>query len=340
MKRAGLKILLATAVILILSCHRGSDRADHSGSATEVHIKRLEKDLFSADPFKIPLTADSLKAEYGRFLQYFSYVINIGEVGDSAWKEGLLRFCTDRQNNEVYLKTVEVFPDVKKIEKELSAAFRNFRRCFPGKPVPAIYTCISGFNNSIITGDSTLGISLDRYLGKDCKYYPQLGIYKYQAAKMTPEYIVTDCIYGLAASEWDYNTAGYSPDNVLSAIIHEGKLLWVVKRVLSHKPDEIIFGFTGPQMKFCRSNEGAMWEYFIENNLLFSTDMLTRKKLIGEAPFTSYFSKESPGRAAACIGYRIIESYMKHNRKTTPEELMRINDPQEILSKARYSPVP
>ena len=39
---------------------------------------------------------------------------------------------------------------------------------------PEIFTCITGFNNSIITGDSVLGISLDRYLGADCEYYPGL----------------------------------------------------------------------------------------------------------------------------------------------------------------------
>ena len=59
----------------------------------------------------------------------------------------------------------------------------------------SVFTCITGFNNSIITGDSVLGISLDRYLGADCEYYPRLDIYKYIAARMTPENIVPDCMY-------------------------------------------------------------------------------------------------------------------------------------------------
>ena len=72
----------------------------------------------------------------------------------------------------------------------------------------------------------------------------------------------------------------------------------------------LIFGFTTDQMKFCRNNESQMWQYLIENNLLFSTDQFIIRKLTGEAPFTQYFSNESPGRAAVWLGFRIVESYM------------------------------
>lgn len=323
---------------LLNSCKRSRYHPDISGIEVKVSIKRLEKDLFSYDPVKLPDTVNYIIRNYGSFLQYFSYVINIGKVGDTSWSGGLLKFCTDRLNNEVYENTIQVFPDLNWLEKELSTAFKHYRYYFPARPVPEIYTCITGFNNSIITGDSVLGIGLDRYLGSDCRFYPRLGIYRYQMAKMTPDYIVTDCMYAWAASEWDYNTSGYNPDNALSAIIHEGKLMYFVKCMVPRKPDSVIFGFNESQMRFCTENEGAMWQYLIENDLLFNTDMFTRKKLVGEAPFTSYFSQESPGRAAVWIGFRIVESYMIQNRGTDLEMLMNINDPQEILAKARYSP--
>ncbi|MGQ9619361.1 MAG: gliding motility lipoprotein GldB [Bacteroidales bacterium] len=332
-------ILIALMLsVAFFSCRRNQYKVNISGIEVEIRIKRLERALFSIDPLKISDSVESWKTKYGNFLKYFSYVINIGEMDDSLWLDGLVRFCTDRFNNEVYEKIRQVFPDLKWLEKDISGAFRFYRYYFPTKPVPAVYSCITGFNNSIITGDSTLGISLDMYLGSDCRYYPSLGIYNYQAAKMTPSNIITDCMYSWASSEWDYDIMGYKTDNVLSVMIHEGKLLYFVKCMLPNKPDETIFGFTADQLKFCINNEGRMWQYLIENNLLFSTDILTRKKLVGEAPFTTYFSKESPGRAAAWIGFRIVESYMRYNRNTRLEELMNLTDPQEILGSARYSP--
>jgi len=331
-------IFVTVLVSLLSSCKNNQYRVNISGIKAEIKIKRLEQDIFAVDPLKLPDTIEFIKKKYGKFLQYFSYVINIGEIGDSVWLDGLIRFCTDRLNNEVYQKTMQVFPDLKWLEDGLSEAFRHYLYYFPAAPLPEVFTCITGFNNSIITGDSTLGIGLDRYLGNDCKYYPQLGIYNYQAAKMTPEYIITDCMYGWASSEWDYNVVGYNPDNVLSAIIHEGKLFYFVKCMLPEIDDRVIFGFNPAQMKFCIENEGMMWQYMIENNLLFSTDLFTKRKLIGEAPFTSYFSKESPGRAAAWIGFRIVESYMKNSRNTSLKDLMSLKDPQDMLGKARYSP--
>ena len=108
--------------------------------------------------------------------------------------------------------------------------------------------------------------------------------------------------------------------------------------MLPETSDELIFGFTPDQMKFCRNNEGQMWQYLIENNLLFSTDKFTIRKLTGEAPFTSFFSKESPGRAAVWMGFRIIESYMMKTRGIKMEEMINDTNVQGILEKAKYSP--
>jgi hypothetical protein len=134
------------------------------------------------------------------------------------------------------------------------------------KQVPQVFTCITGFNASILTlsGEPLLGISLDKYLGADCEYYPGLGIYQYMAARMSREIIVPDCIYGWAASVWDREAMGYGADNVLAEIIHEGKLRYIMRCMLPELPDELIFGFTPAQMNFCRNNEDQMWQYLVE----------------------------------------------------------------------------
>jgi hypothetical protein len=130
----------------------------------------------------------------------------------------------------------------------------------------------------------------------------------------------------------------YSADNVLSEMIHEGKLKYFEKCMLPDNNDEIIFGFTSDQMKFCRNNESQMWQYMIENDLVFKTDQFIIRKLIGDGPFTSYFTNESPGRAAVWIGFRIVESYMNRNRGTSLESLMNDINIQQILEKAKYDP--
>jgi len=332
----GLVIILS--VFLFFSCKRDQYKVNISSVKADLEIKRLEKDLFSINPEDIPAAVPGLIDKYGRSLQLFSYVINTGDINEPSFGDFLVRFCTDKQNNDVYELTNKTFPDIGEIEKELEGAFRHYLYYFPDKSLPAVFTCITGFNSSIITGDSVLGIGLDRYLGADCSYYPRLEIYKYIAARMTPENVVPDCVYGWGASEWDFAALGYPADNVLSEMIHYGKLKYFEKCMLPEMKDELIFGFTSDQMKFCINNENRMWLYLIEHDMLFKTDQLTIRKLTGEAPFTSYFTNESPGRAAVWLGFRIVESYMIKNSETGMSELMKDTDVQKILEKSKYSP--
>jgi hypothetical protein len=320
------------------SCKKNHYKVNTRSISVNIKIERLEKDLFSLDPGQVIPALPALKKKYGGFLQLFSLVINTGDVNEESFGDFLLRFCSDKQNNEVYSLTMKKFPDLRLVEAGLEDAFRHYLYYFPERKVPSVYSCITGFNNSIITGDSILGIGLDRYLGADCEFYPRLNIYKYLAARMTPENIVPDCIYGWAASEWDFSVLKYPADNVLAEIIHDGKLKYFEKCMLPETSDELLFGFTPDQMKFCRNNESQMWQYLIENNLLFSSDQFEIRKLTGEAPFTGYFSKESPGRAAVWLGFRIVESYMMRNPEMKIQDLINKTDVQEILEKAKYSP--
>jgi len=334
-------ILLFVSILVfsvVISCKRDHYKVDVSSVDLTLKIERLEKDLFSIDPAEIESAVPALRNKYKGFLQLFSYVINTGNISDSTFGELLTRFCTDKQNNDVYKLTIQLYPELFNIEQELQEAFRHYLYYFPQKNVPSVFTCITGFNSSIITGDSVLGIGLDRYLGSDCEYYPRLGVYNYIAERMTPANIVPDCMFAWGSSEWDIESLDYPADNVIANIIHFGKIKYFEKCMLPEEKDENIFGFTADQMNFCRNNESQMWQYLIENDLLFVTDQFIIQKLTGEAPFTSYFTSESPGRAAVWLGFRIVESYIMKNPEVKIVDLMPENDVQKILEGSKYNP--
>jgi len=320
------------------SCRRNQYKFNMSSVTVDIEVKRLEKDLFEIDPTMIDSSLVALKNKYGDFLQFFSYVIKTGDINDTLFGDYLVSFCTDRQNNEVYASVNQAYPDVRFIEEELEKAFSHYIYYFPEESVPGVFTCITGFNRSIITADSVLGIGLDRYLGRDCEYYPALEIYGYLAARMNSWNIVPDCMYAWGTKLWNFEEMDYPVDNVLSEMIHEGKLRYFEKCMIPEINDTLLFGFTGDQMKFCRNNENQMWMHLIENDLLFSTDKFVIRKLTGEAPFTTYFTNESPGQAAVWQGFRIIESFMSKNKNVSLAEMMSNTDVQSILDGAKYKP--
>jgi hypothetical protein len=267
-----------------------------------------------------------------------SYLINIGNIDDPGWSEGLMNFITSRQNVEVYRSTAEIYEDIREIEEEMEVAWKHYRYYFPDADIPEIYTCISGFNSSYIIGNEVIGISLDRYLGRDSEYYPMLGIYNYQTLWMIREKIVSDCMYAWASSTWINEDNEDKSTDVMNAMIHEGRLLYFTKCMLPDEEDTLLFRFTEMQMQFVVNNEQQIWEYLVEHDMLFSTDPLLLKKLTGDAPFTSYFTSESPGRAANWIGYRIVESFMRKNPDVSLSDLMKEDKLPSILERSKYSP--
>jgi len=325
-------------LMVVTSCHRDPYRVNLSGIEIDLSVRDLGRDIFETPPNEMAARADWLKLEYGNALKTYSTVIGLGDPSDDRWNSAFILFATDMRNLDLWDEVKRVWPDNGQLGKDLENAFRHYRYFFPDRSIPEVITCISVFNNSIIVDDSLLMISLDRYLGADSEYYPSLGIFSYQARKMTPAYAASDCIYAWASTEWDYNSAGYGTRTLLSTMLHEAKLVYFTKRMMPSIADTVLHGFTGSQLEFCESGEKEIWEYLVSKDILFSTDGFLIRKFTGEAPHTSYFTEESPGRAVVWTGFRIIERYMKNNPSVTLEELMALTDLQVIMTGARYNP--
>jgi len=300
-----------------------------------ITIERLEHSLFSIPIDSVAEFIPRLEQQYGELFDlYTNRIIRIGLSSNPSFPEELTRFLTDSTMNIVYRRVMEVFPDLKDLERDLGRAFYNFRREFPDRVVPRVYTLMSGFNRKMITSDTILAISLDKYLGRDEEMYFLLGTHRYLRQTMDRKYLAVDCMRAWIYTEFPFENV---TENVLNNILYEGKVMYAVHRLLPKTPDSILFGFTPEQMRWCQNNKARMWTALVENRLLFSTDFMTISRLIDPAPFTGTFSNESPGRAAVWLGYRIIASYMRRNNVTL-EELLLDNDYQQILNRARFRP--
>jgi hypothetical protein len=330
-------LLIMTLMLFLTSgCNKNPYKADIRSEDLQIKIKRFEIDLFNTDLDSIEASIPKFYKEYSNFFDLFNYkIINIGGAGQKTYPEYLKIFLTDYLNNEVYKKTMETFPDLSDLERKLTFAFRYYHHYFPEKPVPEIISYISRFNQSVVTAEGIIGIGLDKYLGRDCEYYRQLGLNQYFILNMYRDKIPSDCMTAWALSEYGYND---STDNLMSNMVYNGQIMFWVKSMLPDEPDSLIMGFTADQMKFCRNNEAGMWEYLVENKLLFETNRTIIRKFTGVGPFTKDFSGESPARAAVWLGWRIVEAYARNNRSLSLSKIMEEQDYQKILTLSRYNP--
>ena len=102
----------------------------------------------------------------------------------------------------------------------------------PNIEIPRIYAQISALDQSIVVGNGTVGISLDKYLGEDfplyLKYYTPL-----QRQQMTRDHIVSDCLSFYLMSIYQLKDFDKRPQ--LERDLHIGKIHWVINQALGHR---------------------------------------------------------------------------------------------------------
>ena len=340
MKKNKYRAVLPIALLLTMLFSTCDNRSDRNASKNnyQVELVRFEQELFSIDIYSLTDSALQFVYKYPEFTALFtSRIIEVGDTAAPLFGQKLSKFVTDQNIYSFNKRVNEVFPDFESQIDIISRGLENYQKQFPENEIPTIYTYVSGLNQSIVVAENILGISLDKYLGKDEILYNSVypPIPDYLRRTMQPEYIASDAIRAWVVTDIDFIP---ERDNFLAKVLNEARAVYITKQLLPELSDSLLWGFTQKELNFCSRNESEMWKYLIEKKLLFSTDNFRISKFVDPGPFTKEFTRESPARAAVWIGYRIIDKYMSRSKKMTLSELAASNDFQFILNESRYNP--
>lgn len=320
-------ILPLICLIILTACSRKSE--------IPAILTRFEQDLFSKDTLLTDRDLSLLKDKHAGFLPLFTeHVIGIGKLEDPNIHIYLNQFINDPVIRDVFTETQKVFPDFSDQGQVISQALENFHDLVDLPGEVQINTFVSGFNQSFVTLPSHLSIGIDNYLGKDCLFYRQLRLPAYIIEKMNPEQVVADAVVAWISSEM---TPQESDPTLLDKMIHEGLIMYTAVSVLPKKEKLNVMKYSKDQWDWCLENEKAIWQYMVENELLFSTDMMLIRRLTGEAPFTREFGSDSPPRVGSWMGYRIVERMMSRTKSPLKDIFLSPN-PKNILALSAYRP--
>jgi gliding motility-associated lipoprotein GldB len=329
---------LFISTLILSSCQRESNTPDVSAVPVNLSVLRFEQDLFNSDPDSMAQLVARLKNKYGNFFDLFAFqVTSLGHRDSVLMNQHFQSFVTDTNFRTIYTDCQQRFGDFAKYQEELSTAFRYYRYYLPKQSVPRIITLISAFSYPVICDSTSLGISLDMYMGQDYKYYSTLepALPNYLRSRMRPEYLVSDAMKGWAMSDFESDEPG---GRLLDKMVSQGRILYFLDHVLPQTPDTIKTGYSRDQLRWCEANEKQIWAFLVDNKLLFSIDPNILSKYVNEGPTTNGFPKESPGNIGQFIGWRIVKSYMKNNPAVKISELMDDKDLQRIFNSSRYKP--
>ena len=245
----------------------------------------------------------------------------------------------DANEAKIYKEAIAKI-DVAKLNKDLSGLFSHIHHYFPEFVAPKVYlysSALQGIMEPIFykPEENMLFIDISAFMGENNPNYQGLELYFQKS--MNPQNIVPKVSEVFAQS--------FVPRNIenqkfIDELIYHGKIVTLQDAFLPSFPDYLKMNYTQKQHEWAVENEVNIWNYFVENDLLFSDDNRLDERFLAKAPFSKFYTeidpKSSP-RVGAFIGWQICRQYLEKNPEVTLQKFFKM-DAQEIFNQSKYKP--
>ena len=324
--------------LFLNSCNTKIVAPDVSSIKVHTKLMRFDKDFFAMDVNNFNTSLDSLQNKYPEFLDEFLYqMLNCNRDSDSIEKQ--VRLFVENYK-PIYDASQAKFSSFKMQQDEIENALKYVHYYFPKYSLPqSIITYVAPIESfaSVLT-ENSICVGLQLYLGDTSIFYNNDYINEiypqYQQYKFKQEYIVVNSIKNICN---DIYPRSNKNEPLIYQMIEAGKLLYMLDKFLPYTADSLKTGYTQYQLNGCFENEGMIWNYFLQNNLLFVTDPQQIKDYMQEGPKTEALGEGSPGFIGQFIGRQIIRKWASNNPEITLPELLGTPS-AKIYEEAKYKP--
>lgn len=318
-----MKTRIIAVLVVLLSLHSCKNETavskDIAKIPLELTLLRFDREFAKAKPEDIP-----------QLKQKFPYLFP-EQYSDSVWIAKL----NDSLQIEILGEVNGTFSNFDQETADLELMFKHVLYYFPNYRVPKVITVISDvdYSNRVILADTLLLIGLDNYLGKEHKFYR--GIEQYIAAGLDKTYLVGD-----VASAFSKTVLRTPSDRTfLAQMIYYGKELYLKDKLMPLATDAQKIVYTPEELEWAQANEEQIWRYFVENELLYSTNNMLAPRFLDPAPFSKFrleLDNESPGRLGRYMGWQIVRAFM-NGTDVKLNQLLNLSA-EEIFNKSNYKP--
>ncbi|MEX0273179.1 MAG: gliding motility lipoprotein GldB [Flavobacteriaceae bacterium] len=310
--------MIISLFVMVFSCKETPTVNDRVAQVQiDFQFSRFDNEFADASPDDLP----ALREKYPYLFP----------APDSVWVAKM----GDTIQKELRSEVQKAFSEMDDVEADLELMFKHIKYYFPQKRLPKVITVTNSVNyaDRVIWTDSLLFISLDNYLGPEHHFYARTP--RYVAKTMQRRFIIPDVAQTFAQQVVP------RPKNrsFLAQMIYHGKILYVMDRLMPLQDDAEKLRYTEDELAWVRANEEPMWRYFVERDLLYSTDHKLGPKFLEMAPFSKFgleLDNDSPGQVGRYLGWQIVRGFMERN---SLEMVQMLPLPaEEIFNKANYKP--
>ena len=307
-------------MLLCLGCKEHNATLEEvSKIELDIQLSRFDREFANAQAEDLP----ELKKKYPLLFPT--------QYPDSIW----VMKMKDSLQLEIMNEVGQTFSEFEAEEEDIKMLLRHILYYFPNTKLPDIITLTTDvdYNHRVILADTILLIGLDNYLGREHRFYA--GIDRYIANDLDRKYLVSD----VASAFANRLVRIPSERSFLGRMIYYGKILYLKDLWMPQAEEEEKIHYTSEELKWAKANEEQIWRYFIENELLYSTDQSLGPRFLDPAPFSKFrleLDSESPGGIGRYIGWKIVRSFMENNDISL--QILIDLPPEEIFKRSRYKP--
>ncbi|HEX5026350.1 MAG TPA: hypothetical protein VFV68_13810 [Agriterribacter sp.] len=348
---AGMQKWFYLSIITLIGftgCNGNKNTPDVSNIKVNLEVQRFEQDFFTIDTNNISAAMPALLEKYPVFFpDFIEHILGLSltdkfDKSDSAIKMFLRDYrLVEDTASKIFSNFIAIEDDVKKGLQFTKYYFPSYKTpekliTFVG-PLDAIFQTATGKTGDVITQDA-LAVGLQLHLGNDASLYQsqmaQSLFPKYVSRKFEPAYIAVNCMKNIID---DIYPPRAEDKTLLDLTIDKGKRLYVLDKLLPHVADTLKIGYTAAQLKGCYDNEGMIWSFLIQNNLIYNSDPLRIQSYVEEGPQTQELGDGSPGNISLFLGWQIIKKYIEKFPDTSIDALLQM-DAKQILQDSKYKP--
>ncbi|MGA9212046.1 gliding motility protein GldB [Kaistella sp.] len=230
--------------------------------------------------------------------------------------------------------------EVSKLNKELAALFSHIKNYFPDFEEPQVFlysSALQGIMEPIFyeSQKDMLFIDITAFMGENNPNYKGLELYFQKS--MNPKNILPKVSEIFAEHFVERN---FEHQKFIDQIVYYGKLMILQDAFLPNEPDALKMNYTPEQYEWAKANEANVWNYFVENNLVFSDDQRLAERFINPAPFSKFYTEidnESSPQIGIFTGWQICRKFYQEKPETKLVDFLKMNA-QEIFNQSNYKP--
>ncbi|WP_226065647.1 gliding motility lipoprotein GldB [Kaistella polysaccharea] len=245
----------------------------------------------------------------------------------------------DTEESKIYKEAISKI-DVTKLQSNLSQLFAHIKYYFPDFVNPKVFLYSSALQGALEPvfykpQENLLFIDVTGFMGDNNPNYK--GMENYFQKSMNPQNILAKV--SVVFAELFVPITG-DQQKFIDQIVYEGKIMILQDTFLPSEPDFLKMNYTPAQYDWAKANEANVWNYFVENNLIFSDDTRLPERFIKPGPFSKFYTEidnESSPQIGIFTGWQICKKFFVENPKTKLQDFLKMNA-QEIFNQSNYKP--